>query len=119
MNRKILASFVFLLCAVSISTAQELKGYWAGSFEADEVFAAVAINFDESKIVLRFAGNEQAGAIKNLQIKDGEVSFKAETRPQAYFFGKIENGKINGQPHALESLGAASGQPLRSAVDNA
>ena len=28
--------------------------------------------------------------------------------------GGNENGKINGQPHALESMGVASGQPLRS-----
>lgn len=87
---------LFLLCFALTSQAQEIKGLWAGWFEGDDVFAAVGVNFDESKIVLRFAGNELKGAIKNLTISGGEVAFDAEIQPRATFKGKLENGRISG-----------------------
>lgn len=109
MHKKILALVVcFYIFAISVS-AQEIKGLWAGWFEGDDVFAAVGVNFDESKIVLRFAGNELKGAIKNLKITADEISFEAETQPRAIFTGKIESGKISGTYDAFQRNGAKQG----------
>lgn len=87
---------LLLLCFGVTSQAQGVKGLWAGWFEGNDVFAAVGVNFDESKIVLRFSGNELTGAVKNLAISDGVVTFDAEIQPRAKFTGKIETGKISG-----------------------
>ena len=106
MHQRFLAIIGVLLCAAFAVKAQEAKGLWAGAFEADDVFAAVGINFDESKIVLRFAGQEQTGAIKEVQIKDGEVSFLSETRPRAKFTGKFDGEKISGTIDVLRSEGS-------------
>lgn len=89
----ILISFFLLVCAIS---AQDTKGLWTGLFEADDVFAAIGLNLDESKIVLSFAGDERSGTIKNLKTENGEISFEAELQPRAIFKGTIEGEKISG-----------------------
>ena len=109
MKKRLVTIVLFLLCFSGISQAQEIKGIWAGAFEADDVFAAIGVNFDESKFVLRFAGNQQAGAIKDLQIKDGTISFAAESQPRANFTGKIEADKISGTFDVLNRDGTKRG----------
>lgn len=106
MNKKFSAVILLLLWCVNLSNAQEIKGTWAGAFEASDVLAAIGVNFDESKVVLRFAGNEQTGALKDLQIKDGEISFLSETRPRAKFTGKLDGEKISGTIDVLRSDGS-------------
>ena len=109
MKKRFVKIVLFLLCFSGISQAQEIKGIWAGAFEADDVFAAIGVNFDESKFVLRFAGNQQTGAIKDLQIKDGTISFAAESQPRATFTGKIEADKISGTFDVLNRDGTKRG----------
>lgn len=106
MNRKIFAVIAFLLFAFSAAKAQEAKGFWAGAFEASDVFAAIGVNFDESKVYLRFAGQEQTGALKDLQIKDGEISFQTETRPRGKFTGKFDGEKFSGTLEVTRSEGS-------------
>lgn len=106
MCKKILAIAGIMFCLAFAAKAQEAKGLWAGAFEASDVFAAIGVNFDESKVVLRFAGNEQTGALKDLQIKDGKVSFLAETRPRARFTGAFDGEKISGTIDVLRSDGS-------------
>lgn len=106
MKRIFAPVILFLLCFPAVLQAQEIKGIWAGAFEASDIFAAVGINFDESKIVLRFAGQEQTGAIKDLQIKDGEISFLSETRPRGKFTGKFDGEKISGVLEVIRSEGS-------------
>lgn len=97
---------LLFLCFPVILQAQEIKGLWAGAFEADDVLAAIGVNFNESKVTLRFAGQEQTGALKDLQIKNGEVSFLSETRPSAKFKGKFDGEKIGGTFEAFRSDGS-------------
>lgn len=106
MKKSLSTLILLLLCFVNFSQAQEIKGVWAGAFEADDIFAAIGLNFDESKIVLRFAGQELSGALKDLQIKDGEVSFLSETRPSAKFTGKFDGEKISGTFESFNSDGS-------------
>ena len=115
MSRRFSAIILFLLCFASISAPQEIKGIWAGAFEADDVLAAIRVNFDESKIVLSFAGDERPGAIKNLKIADGEVSFTAEIRPEARFVGKLDGSKIVGTFDIFRSNGTKSGSGVWNA----
>ena len=109
MHKKTLAIFAILLCFASFSQAQEAKGLWAGAIEADDVFAAIRLNFNESKIVLSFAGDERNGTIKNVQSANGEVSFEAELQPRAVFRGKIDGAQISGGFDILRRDGTKSG----------
>lgn len=106
MKKKFAPVILLFLCFPVILQAQEIKGFWAGAFEAEDVFAAIGINFDESKIGLRFAGQEQTGALKDLQIKNGEISFRSETRPSAKFTGKFDGEKISGTFESFNSDGS-------------
>jgi predicted dienelactone hydrolase len=115
MRRKIPAIIFSLFCFAFAVGAQEIKGIWAGAFEADDVLAAVRVNFDESKIVLSFAGSERAGPLKNLQVTGDEVSFNAELQPPARFTGKIANGKIDGTFEIFRSNGTKSGAGIWNA----
>ncbi|HSK73558.1 MAG TPA: hypothetical protein VK892_17810, partial [Pyrinomonadaceae bacterium] len=90
MHRKISALLAILFSLVSASSAQEIKGKWAGAFEAEDVFAAIRLNFDEKKIVLSFGGSERPGAIKNLRSENGKIAFDAELRPGARFSGRLD-----------------------------
>jgi predicted dienelactone hydrolase len=115
MHKRILGTIAILFCCAFVSAAQEeqpqIKGIWAGAFEADDAFFAVRLNFDESKIVMNFAGSERAGAIKDLKVSNGEIFFTAEMQPKAKFTGKIQNEKISGSFDLFRSNGtqAASG----------
>ena len=100
---KLSTIIVFVGLFSVFAQAQEVRGIWAGAVEADEIFASIRLNFDESKIVLSFAGNELSGAIKNLKTANGEINFEAELRPRATFSGKIEDGKISGTFDILRS----------------
>ena len=51
--------------------------------------------------------------VKHVHVNEGGQAVVADQFHQ--HTGGRENAKSNGQPHALESMGAASGQPLRSA----
>ena len=51
--------------------------------------------------------------VKHVHVNEGVQAVVADQFHQ--HTGGRENAKSNGQPHALESMGAASGQPLRSA----
>lgn len=90
-------------------SAQENRGVWAGVFEANDVLAAIGVNFDESKIVLSFAGSQRAGAIKNVRFDNDTVSFDAELQPRARFTGKIEGATISGTFDMLRADGSKSG----------
>jgi len=109
MHKKILAMIGILFCCTIVSTAQQMKGIWAGVFEADDVLASVRINFDENKIVLSFAGSDRSGTIKDLKIANSEIMFTGEMQPQARFTGKIENEKISGTFDIIRSNGSKSG----------
>lgn len=110
MNRKIPVIIFILLLFVSVSTAQDIKGVWAGLFEADDVLAAIRINFDESKIILSFAGDERPGTIKDLKTNNGgEISFTGDLRPETRFTGKLDGGKLNGTFDIFRSNGTKSG----------
>jgi predicted dienelactone hydrolase len=115
MRIKIPATILLLFCFVSVAASQEIKGVWAGAFEADEVFAAIRLNFDESKIILSFSGSDRSGAIKDLKITGGEISFTAELQPGARFTGKVENEKINGTFDILRRDGSKSGSGVWNA----
>lgn len=105
-----ISTFIVFISLFSIfAQAQKVPGIWAGTVEADDVFASIRLNFDESKIILSFAGNELSGSIKNLKNTDTEVSFEADLRPRANFSGKIENGKIVGTFELLRSDGTKGG----------
>lgn len=106
---------LILFCFAGFSRAQEIKGNWTGAFEADDVLAAIRVNFDESKIILSFGGDERSGAIKDLKFENGEVSFTAEMRPAAKFAGKIENDKISGTFDIFRSDGSKSGSGIWNA----
>lgn len=109
MRAKFSIVVAILFCFASVTVAQELKGKWAGAFEADDVLAAIRLNFDEAKIVLSFAGSERPGAIKNLRVEDGEISFDADLQPAARFSGKISGEKISGTFDILRRDGTKSG----------
>ncbi len=109
MHRRISAIIVVLFSLVSASLAQEIKGVWVGAFEADDVLAAVRLNFDEAKIVLSFAGDERPGAIKNLNITGGEISFAGDFRPETRFVGKLDGDKIVGTFDIFRSDGSKAG----------
>lgn len=115
MKKSISTLILVLFCFIGISPAQEIKGIWAGVFEADDVLAAIRISFDESKIILSFAGDERSGAIKDVKFENGEVSFTAEMRPAAKFVGKIANGKIDGTFDIFRSDGSKSGSGIWNA----
>lgn len=110
-----LSTIAILLFFSFVVKAQEVKGLWAGTFEADDAFAALRLNFDESKINLNFAGDERAGAIKDLKMTSSEISFDAELKPNAKFTGKIENGKITGTFDVMRRDGSISGKGVWSA----
>lgn len=109
MNRKLLFFLLIFVSLVSLSGAQDAKGRWVGAFEADDVLAAVRLDFDEAKIVLSFGGSERAGAIKNIKTSGGEISFDAELRPAARFSGKIIGDRIKGVFETFRSDGSKSG----------
>ena len=110
MHRKISIVIVVLFCLASVAAAQQnVKGIWAGAFEADDVLAAIRLNFDESKIILSFGGSERPGAIKNLRVENGEISFDAELQPAARFSGKISGEKFGGTFDILRRDGTKSG----------
>ena len=109
MHKKISAIIVVLFSLVSATLAQEIKGVWAGAFEADDVLAAIRLNFNESKIVLSFAGDERPGAIKNLKITDSEISFTGDLRPEARFVGKLDGERIIGTFDIFRSNGTKGG----------
>lgn len=115
MQKKLFVLFLFLLSFVFAVPAQEIKGTWAGAFENDEVFAAIRLNFDESKIILSFGGSERPGTIKDLKVANGEVTFTAELQPKAVFTGKIEGEKISGTFDMYRSNGTKSGTGVWSA----
>jgi dienelactone hydrolase len=116
MLKKIILALSILLIFSHFAAAQTAKGIWAGAFEADDVFAAIRLNFDESKIVLSFGGDERAGAIKNIELgKAGEIAFAAELRPAARFTGKLDGEKITGTFEILRSDGSKSGSGVWSA----
>ena len=122
MHRKISAIIAILFFLVSASLAQEdIKGVWVGAFEADDVLAAIRLNFDEAKIVLSFAGDERPGAIKDFQITGGEVSFTGDFRPETRFAGKLGGDKIVGTFDIFRSNGSKSGSGVWSVrkVDSA
>ena len=109
MHKKISALLAILFSLVYASLAQEIKGKWAGTFEADDVFAAIRLDFDEKKIVLSFGGSERPGTIKNLRSENGEIAFDAELRPAARFSGRINADKISGIFEILRSDGTKQG----------
>ena len=109
MRNKIAAIILILFSLANVAAAQEVKGFWAGAFENDEVFAAIRLNFDESKIILSFGGSERPGAIKDVKIANGEITFTAELQPQAVFTGKIERDKISGTFDMFRRDGTKSG----------
>ena len=111
MNKKIAAIVLILFCFASVSSGQSIKGIWAGAFEADDVFAAIRINFDESKIVLSYAGDERPGTIQDIKISGGEISFTGEIKPKVQFTGKLDDEKIGGTFDILRGDGtkASSG----------
>ena len=106
---KISGIILVSLCLASVAAAQELKGKWAGAFEAPDVLASIRLDFDESKIVLSFGGSERPGAVKNLRVESGEISFDAELQPAARFSGKISGEKIVGTFEMLRRDGSVSG----------
>lgn len=106
MIKRITLVVIFLFFLTPILPAQEIKGLWAGAFEAEDVTAAIGLNLDDSKIILRFGGRELKGALKDLQIKDGEISFIAELQPKAEFKGKLEEGKISGTLRQIRNDGS-------------
>ncbi len=114
MRGKISTIIAILFCFVSVSTAQDIKGVWVGAFEADDVLAAVRLNFDDSKITLSFAGDERPGAIKNLKIADGEISFTGDFRPETRFVGKLVGDKIGGTFDIFRSNGSKAGSGVWS-----
>ena len=114
MRKRISTIILLSLAFVCQAAAQEMKGLWAGTFETDEVFAAVRLDFDESKIVLSYAGSERPGTIKNLQIAGGAISFDAELQPPARFTGQIANGKVDGTFDILRRDGSKSGSGVWS-----
>lgn len=109
MHRKIPVIVLVCLFFASFSHAQEIKGIWAGAFEADDVFAAIRINFDESKIVLNYAGDERPGTIQNVKISGGEVSFTADLKPKANFTGKLDGERLSGTFDILRGDGSKAG----------
>jgi len=121
MHRKISAIIAILFFLVSASLAQDIKGVWVGAFEADDVLAAMRLNFDDGKIVLSFAGDERPGAIKDFQITGGEVSFTGDFRPETRFAGKLGGDKIVGTFDIFRSNGSKSGSGVWSVrkVDSA
>jgi pimeloyl-ACP methyl ester carboxylesterase len=109
MRKRTCLIFVFLLSLASIAAAQSVKGIWAGSFEADDVFAAIRVDFDQSKIVLSFAGDARPGTISNLKTGAGEISFTADIKPKANFNGKFDGeGNLAGTFDILRSDGTKS-----------
>src|SRR4051812_36227010 len=105
MQKKTLLLLLFLLSFVSSAAAQEIKGVWAGAFEAEDVFAAIRLDFDEAKIILSFSGSDRAGSIKDVKFANGEITFTAELQPKAVFTGKIETEKISGTFDMFRSNG--------------
>lgn len=97
-----------LFCMGIAANAQQARGLWAGAFEADDVFGAVGVNFDDSKVILRLAGQEQTGALKDLKIDGNEISFSSETRPLVSFRGKFAGNKISGTFEAYRGDGTIS-----------
>ena len=109
MHKKIALTVLFLIYSAFAVFAQNAEGIWAGAFEADDVLAAMRVDFDQSKIVLSFGGDERAGAIKDVKFTNGEVSFTAELRPSARFTGKIDGENITGTFDMFRNDGTKSG----------
>ncbi len=115
MKKTISLLILLLICFGKFSQAQEANGIWAGAFEADDVVAALRVNFDESKIALNFSGSEQAGAIRDVKFSGSEVSFTAELRPAGKFIGKISGDKITGTFEIIRSDGTKAGSGIWNA----
>ena len=115
MHKRLLSVIAILFYFSLGSAAQQVQGVWAGAIEADDFLGAVRVNFDESKIVLNFAGDERAGAIKDLKITDGEVSFTGDLRPEARYIGKISGNTITGTFDIFRSNGTKSGSGIWNA----
>jgi predicted dienelactone hydrolase len=95
MRKQFVALFViFLFCPVVL--AQRPAGNWAGSISASDFTAAIGLNFDESKIIVRFGGRELTGSITEFGIDNGTMRFIAALRPSARFAGTISGDVLGG-----------------------
>lgn len=116
MYKRFFSILAILFCFVHGAAAQEdVKGVWAGAIEADDFLGAVRVSFDESKIVLNFAGDERTGAIKDFKTTNGEVSFTGDLRPEARYAGKISGNTITGIFDIFRSNGTKSGSGIWNA----
>jgi dienelactone hydrolase len=115
MLRQILILLVAFTGLVASIRAQSVAGTWAGSIEANEFLGALRLDIADnggagSRITLFYVGDKRAGAIEELKINGGEVTFLGKMQPQARFTGKLAGERISGTFDILNRNGAVAGK---------
>ncbi|MBA3695121.1 MAG: hypothetical protein H0W77_17095 [Acidobacteria bacterium] len=103
MYKRLSAIFFLLFFLASTSTAANIEGSWAGTFDAPGVLAAMRLNitsrkeFADSKIVFNLDGNESANPIQNFTLNGDDVSFTGDFfKQEVRFVGKFRPDNLSG-----------------------
>jgi hypothetical protein len=98
-----------LTVAVALGQEPDLSGTWGGAIATDAGPGGLEITFTraaalwKASMKMRIEGQEVAPTIKELKVKDGEISFAAELdRSLVKFKGSLAGDKLNGTVEAFQ-----------------